>query len=201
MKPNSIWKKPKFLITLAIIAFIGIVCGMQIYAAAVAGNKSEMGIKAEYKNGRNILGQFTAKLAELAQVREMATSDQERIIAAVFGEGGRAGNQAAWQWVQEQNPNADITIAKQMATIVDASRNKFANHQTAILARCQSFEVELNAPIGQLWYWLAGYPDKNVEKDYTLAKMCTPIESSHSAKAFESGIDDGFQFQAPPKKG
>ncbi len=164
------------------------------YSAAKEGNIDEMAIKAEYKNGRNILGQFTAKMTELAQVRTMSIDDQERIIKAVFGKDGRAGNQAAWQWVKEQNPNADISVSKQMAQIIEGSRNKFENHQTGILARCQSFETKLGSPLDGFFLSFAGYPDKRVEKDYTLAKMCTPLESSYSANAFETGIDNGFQI-------
>lgn len=171
------------------------VLGYKIYDAAATGNIEEMAIKASYKDGRNILGQFTAKLAEMAGVAEMSVDAQTRVIQAVFGEGGRAGNQAAWQWVQEQNPSADVSIFNKIADIADASRNKFTNHQTGLLARCQNYETLLHAPIGQFFFRFAGYPNKNIEKDYTVAKMCTPIESGHSQEAFGSGIDNGFKFK------
>ncbi len=164
------------------------------YSAAKDGNIDEIAIKAEYKNGRNILGQFTAKLTELAQVRTMAIDDQERIIKAVFGKDGRAGNQAAWQWVKEQNPTVDISVTKQLAQVIDGSRNKFENHQTGILARCQSYETKLGSPLDGWFLEFAGYPNKKIEKDYTIEKMCTPLESSYSANAFETGIDNGFQI-------
>jgi len=171
------------------------ILGYKIYDAAATGNIEEMAIKASYKDGRNILGQFTAKLAEMAGVAEMSVDAQTRVIQAVFGEGGRAGNQAAWQWVKEQNPSADVSIFNKIADIADASRNKFANHQTGLLARCQNYETLLHAPIGQFFFRFAGYPNKNIEKDYTVAKMCTPIESGHSQEAFGSGVDDGFKFK------
>jgi len=187
------------LITIGIVftLLLGVVgvLGYQVYSAASTGNVEEMAIKASYKDGRNILGQYTAKLAEMAGVAEMSTAAQERIIQAVFGEGGRAGNQASWQWVQEQNPNADVSIFNQIAAIADASRNKFTNHQTGLLARCQNYETLLHAPIGQFFFKFAGYPNKNIEKDYTIAKMCTPIESGHSQEAFGTGIDNGFKFK------
>lgn len=181
---------------IGLIVFVIAIVAYQIYDAARTGNIHETAIKATYKDGRNILGQYTAKLAELAQVRTMSVEDQERIIQAVFGEGGRAGNQASWQWVQEQNPNADISVIKDIARIMDASRNKFQNHQTSLLERCRVYEEQLGAPIGQFWFRLAGYPNKRVEKDFTIAKMCMPIESGHSQRAFESGVDDGFQFES-----
>lgn len=190
----------KVLITLAIVFgslfFVIGLLAYKVYEAASIGNVEENAILAQYKDGRNILGQFTTKLKEMAQVTEMSVEAQERIITAVFGEDGRAGNKAAWQWVQEQNPQADISLFNPLSQVADAFRNKFANHQTAMLARCQNYRTQLNAPIGQFFFRFAGYPDKNVEKDYTVAKMCTPIESTHSRKAFETGVDDGVDLKS-----
>ena len=166
------------------------------YSNNVYGNKAEVQINTMYKQGRNVLGQFTAKLAELAQVREMSINDQERLITAVFGEGGRAANKAAWQWVQENNPQADMTIHNKIADVIDASRNKFSNHQQSILAICQPYQTRLGHPIHRIFLGMSGYPDKReAEFGVTVAKMCTPIESSHSKAAFETGVDDGFKFQ------
>ena len=166
------------------------------YTNETTANRSETQINTMYKQGRNILGQFTAKLAELVQVKNMAVDDQERIITAVFGEGGRAGNQAAWQWIKEQNPQADMTIHNKMVDIIDASRNKFENHQRSLLAVCQPYQERLGHPIHKLFLGFSGYPDKRIAEfgNITIAKMCTPIESSHSKAAFDSGVDDGFQF-------
>jgi hypothetical protein len=165
------------------------------YQANVFGNKSEVAISAEYRNGKNILGQFTAKLAELAQVRTMSVEDQERLIQAVFGKDGRAGSKAAMQWIKEQNPKPDLTIVKKIASIIDSSRNKFMNHQTSILARCQQYETALGHPLDGYFLEGAGYPNKKLKDGLTIEKMCTPLESSYSKEAFETGIDNGFQFK------
>lgn len=172
------------------------IVGYSYYNNAVFGNKSETQINTAYKNGRNILGQFTAKLSELAQVRTMAVEDQERLIKAVFGDGGRAGNKAAWQWVQENNPKADMTVLHKLTDVIDASRNKFMNHQTSLLAMCQPYQERIGHPWSGIFLGMAGYPDKRADEfGVTIKKMCTPIESSHSKEAFETGTDDGFKFQ------
>lgn len=192
-------KKALSILIVCLLTFvvlpIGTVVGLW-YSNSVQGNKSEVQINTMYKNGKNILGQFTAKLAELAQVREMSINDQVKIIEAVFGEEGRAGNKAAWQWVQEQNPKADMTIHNKIADIIDASRNKFSNHQQSLLAICQPYQTRLGHPIHSIFLGMSGYPDKRqAEFGVTVAKMCTPIESSHSKAAFETGEDNGFQFK------
>ncbi len=182
------------IILTLILGTVGILA-YKVYSAASIGNIEENAILAEYKKGRNILGQVTTKMMEMAQVTEMSIDAQERLIQAIFGQEGRAGNQAAWQWVQEQNPNIDTSLFNKLADVVNASRDEFKNHQTNLLARCQNYRTLLNAPIDQFFFKFAGYPDKNMENGYTLLKMCTPIESSHSRNAFETGIDDGINFK------
>jgi len=117
------------------------------YSNNVYGNKAEVHINTMYKQGRTVLGQFTAKLAELAQVRVMSVDDRVRIINVVFGEGGRAANQAAWQWVQEQNPKADTAIHNKIDDVINASRDKFMNHQQSLLAICHPYQTRLDHPI------------------------------------------------------
>ena len=166
------------------------------YSNNVYGNKAEVHINTMYKQGRTVLGQFTAKLAELAQVRVMSVDDRVRIINVVFGEGGRAANQAAWQWVQEQNPKADTAIHNKIDDVINASRDKFMNHQQSLLAICHPYQTRLDHPIHSIFLGISGYPDKReAEFGVTVAKMCAPIESSHSKAAFETAVNTCFKFQ------
>ena len=135
-------------------------------------------------------------MVDLAKVRTMMVDDQERLIKAVFGEDGRAGNQASWQWIKENNPTADLTVQKQMASIIDAMRNKFMNHQTSLIAICQPYQEKLGHPLHGFILNFLGYPDKRLAEqgNVTIAKMCEPIQSSQTKEAFETGIDDGVKF-------
>jgi hypothetical protein len=165
------------------------------YSDSVFGNRYETQIHTMYMDGKNIHGQFIGKMMDLANVRKMSIADQTSIIQAVFGKGGRAGNQAAWQWVKEQNPKADLTVHNKMVDIIDSMRNKFMHHQTSLLAVCQVYQERLGHPIHSVFLSFSGYPNKRLsEYKLTIEKMCTPISSTQTNQAFDAGVDDGVKF-------
>lgn len=188
-----------FGVLFLIVLLVGIWAGMKWYDADRTGHIQENGILTSYKEGRGIQGNYVAKVLELTQVAEMSDEAQLRLTEAVFGPDGRAGVQATWQWVQEQNPTANVSLYEKLSNIIDASRNKYANWWSGHLARCQAWNEMLYLPIDRVFYKFAGYPDKRVEEDFTIAKMCKAIDSAHSKKAFDTHTDNGVQLR-PAKK-
>lgn len=153
------------------------------------GNRVENVIKAEYSNMENILATYSQQIAEAAQIPSMQTEDLRAIftdtLSARYGEGG---SQAAFQWLQEQNPQLDQSTYLKIQQMIEAGRNKFENAQTKFIDVKKGYETNL----GYLWkgYWLrlAGYPKIDLD-DYVI------ISSGHAREAFETKVDNGLKLR------
>ena len=73
------------------------------------------------------------------------------------------------------------------AVVVDA-RDEFANEQRVLLDQKRAYETQLGLVWSGFWLKLAGYP----KIDLNGIKVVT---STHSNKAFETGVDDGIQLR------
>lgn len=153
------------------------------------GNRAENTIKAEYTNMENILASYSQQIAEAAQIPSMQAEDLQKIftntLEARYGENG---SQAAFQWLQEQNPQLDQSTYLKIQQMIEAGRNKFENAQTKFIDTKRQYETNL----GYLWkgFWLsaAGYPKIDLD-DYVI------ISSGHAQEAFETKVDNGLKLR------
>lgn len=154
------------------------------------GNRAEVSIKAEYENMQNVLGQYSLKVKEAAQVPTMKTEDLKEVMAAAMtGRYGDNGSQAMFQWITENHPGAvtdDLYI--QIQQIMEAGRNEFQNVQTRFIDAKRTYETNLGYVWKGLWLRIAGYPKLNLD-DYKI------ITSEHAKEAFETGVDKGITIQ------
>lgn len=152
-------------------------------------NEIETAINTEYKNNQNILGQFSAKITEMAQVPDIMKNDIVEIIKAnMSGRYGADGSKAQWQWIKENNLTVSPELYNRLQQTMEAGRNEFKNGQTALLSKCQGYETQRGYLLRGMFIRMAGYPKLDV------VKMCTPVQSSHSQQAFDSGIDNGIKI-------
>lgn len=182
--------RPALITTLSVLAIVVIIVigGITNYImAANYGNRAEQDIKAVWTNNQNILGQYTLKIQEAAQIPEMYKNDfKEVLTAAMEGRYGAGGSKATFQWIQENNLNFDSSTYNKLQTLIEAGRNEFQANQTRLIDTKRLYETNL----GYIWrgFWLkaAGYP----KVDLAIYK---PIVAGDTARAFETGI------QAPLK--
>lgn len=172
-----------------ILAMLVFVLGGSFISNYNYGNAAEKEITAQYENMENILAQYGLKVKEAAQVPNMQTKAlKELFTGALDARYGGDGSKAAFQWIQEQNPNLDQSTYKELQQIVVAGRNKFENAQTRFIDAKRTYETNL----GYLWkgFWLgvAGYPKIDLSK-------FAIISSGHAKNAFETKIDEGIQLQ------
>jgi len=176
----------KVLASLGIVSLILIVCFSSYVTYHNLGNKSEKGIVYEYENLQNILGQYSLKIKEAAQVPGMQTDDLvELFTGSLDARYGSDGSQASMQWIKEQNPNLNQETYIQLQRMMEAGRNKFENHQSRFIDHKRTYEVAMGNFWGGMWLGFAGYPNINLD-DYKT------ITSSHAKKTFETGIDEGI---------
>lgn len=175
------------------LSFVGLIvgalaiCVVSYITAANYGNTAEKGLEAVWSNNQNVLGQYTLKIQEAAQVPEMYKNDLKEVVsAAVTGRYGKDGSKAVMQWIKEANIPFDSSLYGKMQQIIQAGRDHFETEQTRMIDVKRSYETNL----GYVWmgFWLrtAGYPKID------LAKF-KPVVAGDTARAFETGV------QAPVK--
>lgn len=174
------------LIVLGLI-LVPVVVGVSSYISYYnLGASNDALLKAKYNNMENVLGQYSLKVTEAAQVPAIYAKDLADVAkAAIGGRYGAEGSKATFQWIQEHNPNVDPSIFIKIQQIIEGGRDNFQNEQTQFLDVKRSYEVQINQFWSGLWLRIAGYP-KVALADYKL------ISSEHAQEAFKTGIDKGI---------
>lgn len=152
------------------------------------GNRAEKQIVAAWENNENILGQYSLKIVEMAQVPEMYKNDVKEVYtAALTGRYGADGSEAMFQWLQEQNPSLDASVYTRLQQTMEAGRNEFRVAQTQLVDLKRGYETNLGYLWRGTWLSIAGYPKIDLD-DYRI------ITSDYAIDAFESGVDKGIQL-------
>ena len=175
------------LSAIVVVAILAISLIVMYVSAANYGNRAETDIKAVWENNQNILGQYTLKIQEAAQVPEMYKNDfKEVVTAAMQGRYGADGSKATFQWIKENNLNFDSSMYSKMQVLIEAGRNEFQTNQTRLVDAKRTYQTNLGA-IPRKWFLsMAGYPMIDLEK-------YRPVVAGDTRQVFESGV------QAPVK--
>jgi hypothetical protein len=153
------------------------------------GNEAERTIEAEYENLSNVLGQYSLKIKEAAQIPAMQTEDLATLFTgALDARYGAGGSQAAMQWIQEQNPQLDQATYLKIQQMIEAGRNKFENHQTKFLDTKRVYETNLGYLWTGTWLRIAGYPKIDLDE-------MNIVTSTHAKQALETGVDEGMNLR------
>jgi hypothetical protein len=169
---------------LAIAFFVGLVSS---YNYAV---RSENAIIANRDNARNVLGQHAPRLREALGVTRLQAADLERLYTASnesrYGEGGA---QAAFQFIQEQNPNLDQRNYGRIISMIEAGRTDFANEQRQQIDRVRNYRTGSQTFPRAGFLMLVGKPTPGFFEEYEKI-----VVSGHSDEAFKTGRDDGLDI-------
>lgn len=173
---------------LALVLFIGGFVGANNYAV-----RAERQIQATWENNTNILGTYTTKISEMAQVPGMQTDALKEVMKAAFeGRYGDNGSRAAVQWIREAYPGqVDNSLYQRLMETMDAGRTEFRNNQTKLISQKAEYETKLGTLPDSIFLSLAGFPKKDLSK-------FNVVISSSAQKSFETGIDDGVKLRQAP---
>lgn len=153
------------------------------------GAATETALTAKLNDNRQLLGKHSTQIGEMAQVNTMYKDDLKEVYtAAIEGRYGENGSGAVMQWIQEQNPNMDSALYTRLSQKVEANRDEFANEQRVLLDQKRAYETSLKMVWSGFWLKIAGYPKINLDD-------IKVVSSTHSNKAFETGVDDGIQIR------
>ena len=181
------------LVVLAVI-IVGTVAAVICYiSAANLGNAMEQNIKATYENNKNVLAQFGQKVLEAAQVPEMARDDISAVASkAMQGRYGADGSKSVFQAIQEQNPQVDPVLYRQVQQIIESGRTEFQNDQTRLIDQKRVYETALGSVWQGMWMRMAGYPRINLDE----FKI---VGTDRSEQAFKKGKESS-PIQLRPAK-
>lgn len=175
---------------LAIVGVIGAVLFTGWLGAANDGAALESQIKATQDDNRQVLGQYTIRIAEMGQVPAMQRDDLSKVMSDAFeGRYGEDGSQAVFQWIKEAYPGqVDNQLYRNLQTEMSAGRIAFAANQTKLLDQKRVYETKLNQPISGFFMKLAGYPKLDLN-DIRI------VSSAAAEKAFETGLDEPVKLR------
>lgn len=172
------------LVVLGIVVALAGIAGISYISAYNYGNQMENQLKAAQTDNRNILAQYGQKVMEVAQVPTMYADDVQRVTReAIEGRYGENGSQAAFQWLQEQNPQLDASLYKQIQQVIEAGRTNFENGQRRQIDIRRQYETELGSFWSGMWLRIAGYPKVNLA-DYDI------VSTGRADTAFETKQED-----------
>lgn len=130
-------------------------------------NRYENGIKAQYTENQNVYDNGWKKVVEVAQVPDKYTNQLKQIYTDTMqGRYGENGSQALLQFIQEQNPQIDATLYRQIQQDVEIFRNDFTQSQRELVSRKQAYANFLNTNTSSRFYNFigAGYPKIDLSK-------------------------------------
>lgn len=168
MKQHAQGKISGVLLILGGLVVMALAVAGILFASYVSANnygaRTEANLRAAQDDSRNVLAQAGQKIREAAQVPALYAEDVERVTtAAIEGRYGAEGSQAAFQWLQEQNPQLDASVYTKVQQVIESSRLDFENAQRRQLDVRRQYEAELGSFWRGMWLNVAGYPKVNLD--------------------------------------
>ena len=152
------------------------------------GVSYETRLNAKLNDNKQILGQYTIKIKEMAQVPDMYTKDLTKVLETIFtGRYGDTGSTASMQWIKEYNPKFDPSLYIELQKAISYGRTEFTNNQTQLLDIKRSYEASLSYVWSGFWLKTAGFPKLDLDK-------INVIVASNTEQVFDSGVDTPIQL-------
>lgn len=177
------------LIGVIVVALlIGLALAGSYISAYNYGNRSEKSLSTKLEDNQQILGQYTIKVGEMAQVPKAMRNDLLKVIEATFtGRYGQDGSKATWQWIQEQNPNLDPALYNRLQQTMEAGRNEFTRAQTELLDQKRVYTTNLDSFWTGFWLRTVGYPKIKLED-------IKVVKAANTEQVFADGVDPGVKL-------
>jgi hypothetical protein len=180
----------KALITAAIVVGgIAVIGGSSYVSAYNTGNRLENVIEATFTDNKNVLAQYSNRIAEAAQIPAMQRDDLTAVVtAALDARYGEEGSQAMFQFIQEQNPNIDSAVYVELQRIISGGREDFRIAQTRLIDQKRVYNTALGSLWGGTWMSVAGYPKIDLD-EYVI------VTNARTEDAFDSGQEEAIQLR------
>lgn len=140
----------------------------------------EASLEAQYMQNQNSYASYFNKVKEIAQVQKTYTNDLERLYKdAISARYGNEGTKALVEFIQENNPNLDASMYKQLMQVIEAGRNDFAADQKMLLDQRRVYVTELNSFPSSAIAKFLGFPRIDLKK-------FDPVTNAETKEAFST---------------
>lgn len=173
----------------AILVALGGVAFSGFISARTYAIDQETLIKKVYNNNKNILGTYTNKVREMAQVPEMYAADLERVMTKVMtARMGDGGSKAVVQWFKESNIPFDSSLYTKLQQVMEAGNNEFQANQTRLVDVKEDYAQNQQYLWRGFWMSVAGYPKINLDE----FKI---VVAADTEQAFQAGKRDPIKLR------
>ena len=170
---------------ISILVIIGGLAGIGIYSYITASNyanKEEGDIEKMYVQSQNVLGSYTLKVQEMAQVPSMYVDQLKDVMASVMtARMGADGSKALVQFFKEANIPFDSSMLNRLQQVIEAGRNEFQSSQGRWIDRLGDYNTERGTFWRGMWIKFAGYPKTDLSK-------YKPVLAGDTREAFRTGV-------------
>lgn len=165
-----------------IVLGILVVCALIVFGMNVHYNNKEIELRelaeTQKKNIENIFDNMWKILSQKAQVSDQYKEAFKEIYPKLIEGRYSSGDGSLMKWIQESNPNFDVSLYKDLMKSIEVERTHFTKEQTKVLDIIREHKV-LCRKIPGSWF----ISDQS-DIEYTV------ISSTRSKQVMESGVDD-----------
>jgi hypothetical protein len=175
--------------TAIVVGGIALIGGSSYVSAYNTGNRLENVIEATFTDNKNVLAQYSNRIAEAAQIPAMQRDDLSAVVTAALGARyGDEGSQAMFQFIQEQNPTIDSAVYVELQRIINGGRKDFEIAQTRLIDQKRVYNTALGSFWGGTWMRVAGYPKIDLD-DFVI------VTNARTEDAFNSGQEEAIELR------
>jgi len=175
----------------AIFAMIAFVVGMYVLNLNNTQATLLNTYQAKKEANKADLSNLKSKLPEIAAVSNDAMDDLERILTKYANARTPEASGQMMLWVQEQVPNVDMSVKKNLVNAISATRDSWTDRQKELIDISRAYNGNLSVqPSKFILMTMLGY--KPIAADVVITEG--------TAKAFETLRDEPMDFTRRPKQ-
>ena len=132
-------------IILIAVAIIVVIFGIAGCGSYVSYNNSEVALRndveANIQDLENVYDKMWKIISQKAQISQEYKSSFDEIYTHIMDARYDKGDGTLMKWIQESNPNFDVSLYKDLAQSVEILRTEFANKQTTIIDKIREHKT------------------------------------------------------------
>lgn len=127
------------------VAIIVVLAGFVGCGSYVSYNNSEVALRnevvANIQDLENIYDKMWKIISQKAQISQEYKSSFDEIYTHIMDSRYDKGDGTLMKWIQESNPNFDVSLYKDLSQSVEILRTEFANKQTTIIDKIREHKT------------------------------------------------------------
>ena len=148
-------------------------------------NNQRLLVNAQQQKNEVVFDNTWKTIAQIAQVSDdYKNSFKEIYIGIMDGRYGK-GDGTLMKWVQESNPNFDISLFTKLTNVIEGSNAEFTENQKYLIDLAREHEKIITTPPASFFYSLIGKEKINIKL----------VTSTKTENAFKTGKNDNINIR------